>query len=67
MQTHRPTFDEFLALSRHGNVVPVYRTLIGDTLYLPADESYVQAALGTKSQLYKQIKGLEFTRQRKDS
>jgi hypothetical protein len=30
-------------------------------------KSYVQAAMGTKSQLYKQIKGLQFTRQRKDS
>jgi anthranilate synthase component 1 len=32
MHTHRPTFDEFVALSRQGNVVPVYRQLIGDTL-----------------------------------
>jgi anthranilate synthase component 1 len=32
MQTHLPNFDEFLALARQGNVVPVYRQLIGDTL-----------------------------------
>ncbi|HEV7797672.1 MAG TPA: hypothetical protein VGO73_05935 [Pyrinomonadaceae bacterium] len=30
-------------------------------------KAYVQAALGSQSQLYKKIKGLEFTRQRKDS
>jgi hypothetical protein len=30
-------------------------------------KNYVLSALGTKSQLYKQIKGLEFVRQRKDS
>ena len=32
MHTHRPSLDEFLALGRHHNVVPVYRQLIGDTL-----------------------------------
>jgi anthranilate synthase component 1 len=32
MHAHRPTLDEFLALCEHGNVVPVYRQLIGDTL-----------------------------------
>lgn len=30
-------------------------------------KAYVQAALGTQSQLYKKIKGLKFERQRKDS
>jgi hypothetical protein len=30
-------------------------------------KAYVQAALGTQSQLHKKIKGLEFTRQRKDN
>jgi anthranilate synthase component 1 len=29
---HQPTFDEFLRLAERGNVVPVYRQLIGDTL-----------------------------------
>jgi len=29
---HRPTFDEFARLAQEGNVVPVYRQLIGDTL-----------------------------------
>jgi hypothetical protein len=29
-------------------------------------KAYIQAALGTKSQLYKNVKGLEFARQRKD-
>jgi len=29
---HQPTFDEFLRLAQHANVVPVYRQLIGDTL-----------------------------------
>src|SRR5216683_5130656 len=29
---YRPTFDEFVALSRHASVVPVFRQLIGDTL-----------------------------------
>jgi anthranilate synthase component I len=29
---HRPTFDEFLRLAQHANVVPVYRQLIADTL-----------------------------------
>ena len=29
---HRPGFDEFLQLAQRGNVVPVYRQLIGDTL-----------------------------------
>jgi anthranilate synthase component 1 len=32
MQTHLPPFDQFLTLARQGNVVPVYRQLIGDTL-----------------------------------
>src|SRR5437870_7132248 len=32
MQTHSPTFDDFAALAQQGNVVPVYRQLIGDTL-----------------------------------
>src|SRR5947208_1953203 len=32
MQTHSPTFDAFVALAQEGNVVPVYRQLIGDTL-----------------------------------
>jgi anthranilate synthase component 1 len=31
MQYH-PTFDEFVELARHANLVPVYRQLIGDTL-----------------------------------
>jgi anthranilate synthase component I len=30
--SHLPAFDEFLALAQRGNVVPVYRQLIGDTL-----------------------------------
>ncbi|MFN4258300.1 MAG: anthranilate synthase component I [Gemmataceae bacterium] len=29
---YRPTFDEFVELARHANLVPVYRQLIGDTL-----------------------------------
>jgi anthranilate synthase component 1 len=29
---HRPSFDQFVALASQGNVVPVYRQLIGDTL-----------------------------------
>src|SRR4051794_23565723 len=29
---HRPTFEEFVALARGANLVPVYRQLIGDTL-----------------------------------
>jgi anthranilate synthase component 1 len=32
LATHRPTFDEFLRLAPLGNVVPIYRQLIGDTL-----------------------------------
>src|SRR5437870_9874182 len=32
MQTHSPTFDQFVALAQHGNLVPVYRQLTGDTL-----------------------------------
>ncbi len=32
MMRHRPTFDEFLELSRQGTLVPVYRQLVGDTL-----------------------------------
>lgn len=30
--SHRPTFDEFIALARDHTVVPVYRRLTGDTL-----------------------------------
>ncbi|HEV7684518.1 MAG TPA: hypothetical protein VGO68_20580 [Pyrinomonadaceae bacterium] len=30
-------------------------------------KNYVQSALGSQSQLYKKIKGLQFARQRKDS
>src|SRR3954462_4285163 len=29
---HYPTFEEFVELSRHASLVPVYRQLIGDTL-----------------------------------
>jgi anthranilate synthase component I len=29
---HQPNFDEFLRLAQRGNVVPVFRQLIGDTL-----------------------------------
>src|ERR1700722_15530671 len=29
---YRPTFEEFVALSRQASLVPVYRQLIGDTL-----------------------------------
>src|SRR5436190_5536419 len=32
MQTHSPTFEQFVALAQHGNVVPVFRQLVGDTL-----------------------------------
>ncbi len=32
MIRHRPSFDEFLELSRQGSLVPVYRQLVGDTL-----------------------------------
>ncbi len=32
MKRYRPTADEFLELSRHGSLVPVYRQLIGDAL-----------------------------------
>src|SRR2546421_12954599 len=32
MQTHSPTFEQFVALAQHGNVVPVFRQLIADTL-----------------------------------
>jgi anthranilate synthase component I len=31
-QPHRPTIDDFLLQAQRGNVVPVYRQLIGDTL-----------------------------------
>ncbi len=29
---HRPTFDEYLELSKHHPLVPIYRQLVGDTL-----------------------------------
>jgi anthranilate synthase component 1 len=29
---HYPSFDEFVCLARHANLVPVYRQLVGDTL-----------------------------------
>jgi anthranilate synthase component 1 len=29
---YRPSFEEFVELARHANLVPVYRQLIGDTL-----------------------------------
>src|SRR6516165_10229700 len=29
---YRPTYEEFVELARHANLVPVYRQLIGDTL-----------------------------------
>src|SRR6516225_5507567 len=29
---YRPSFDEFIELSRYASLVPVYRQLIGDTL-----------------------------------
>src|SRR5437588_12755708 len=32
MQTHSPTFEQFVALAQYGNVVPVFRQLVGDTL-----------------------------------
>ena len=54
---HEPSFDEFRELARHGNVVPVYRTLLADTL-TPVS-AYEKFARGDYSYLLESASGGE--------
>lgn len=68
--------DKSNAVSTTSATLDQARGVRDQLLYLSEDsivntaglvKAYVQAALGTQSQLFKKIKGLEFTRQRKGS